>query len=114
MDRPNLIGNPSISNPSVQEWFNVKAFSIPAPDTFGSAGRNILRGPGLSTTDLSLRRSFILRGESRITSEVQAFNLFNRANFNQPDNFADQPLTFGKIFSAKDPRQIQFSLRLAF
>ena len=108
MDRPNLIGNPSISNPSVQEWFNVKAFSIPAPDTFGSAGRNILRGPGLSTTDLSLRRSFILRGESRITSEVHA------ARFFFVMLSTDQPLTFGKIFSAKDPRQIQFSLRLAF
>jgi hypothetical protein len=37
-----------------------------------------------------------------------------RANFNLPNAFADQPLTFGKIFSAKAPRQIQFALRLAF
>ena len=49
-----------------------------------------------------------------LTAEAQSFNTLNRANFNLPDAFADQPLTFGKIFSAKDPKQIQFALRLAF
>jgi hypothetical protein len=114
IDRPNITGNPTLPNPSVQEWFNVRDFSIPPQYTFGNAGRNILWGPGVSTTDVSLRRTFIMRAESRLTGEVQAFNAFNRANFSQPDAFADQPLTFGKIFSAKDPRQIQFSLRFAF
>jgi hypothetical protein len=31
-----------------------------------------------------------------------------------PDSIVDQTLTFGKIFSAKDPRQIQFVLRASF
>ena len=114
IDRPNVVGNPSISNPSPQEWFNVNAFAIPAQYTWGNAGRNILRGPGLFTMDLSLRRTFALRERLRMTVEAQSFNTLNRANFNQPDAFADQPLTFGKIFSAKPPRQIQFALRFAF
>jgi len=113
-DRPNVVGNPALSNPSRQEWFDVNAFAIPPQYTFGNAGRNILWGPGLSSTDVSLRRTFIMRAESRLTGEIQAFNAFNRVNFNQPDAFADQPLTFGKIFSAKDPRQVQFALRFAF
>jgi len=50
----------------------------------------------------------------KVTAEAQSFNLLNRANFNQPDALADQPLTFGKIFSANAPRQIQFTLRVAF
>ena len=112
--RPNVLFNPALSNPTPQEWFNTAAFAIPAQYTFGNAGRNILRGPGLATVDFSLRRAFALRERMTLTTEAQSFNMFNRANFNLPDAFADQPLTFGKIFSAKDPRQIQFALRLAF
>ena len=113
-DRPNVVGNPSLANPSPQEWFNVNAFAIPAQYSWGNAGRNILRGPGLATADFSLRRNFLLREGLRLVAEGQAFNALNRANFNQPDAIVDQPLTFGKIFSAKDPRQVQFVLRLSF
>jgi hypothetical protein len=112
--RPNVLFNPALSNPTPQEWFNTAAFAIPAQYTFGDAGRNILRGPGLATVDFSLRRAFALREGMSLTAEAQSFNMLNRTNFNLPDAFADQPLTFGKIFSAKDPRQIQFALRLAF
>ncbi|MGB6946977.1 MAG: TonB-dependent receptor [Bryobacteraceae bacterium] len=114
IDRPNVLFNPTLSNPTPQEWFNTAAFQIPAQYTWGDAGRNILRGPGLATVDLSLRRHFVLREGINLTAEAQSFNLLNRANFNLPDAFADQPLTFGKIFSAQPPRQIQFALRLAF
>jgi hypothetical protein len=114
VDRPNVLFNATLSNATPQEWFNVSAFQIPAQYTWGDAGRNILRGPGLATVDLSLRRTFSLRERKTLTAEAQAFNTLNRANFNLPDAFADQPLTFGKIFSAKDPRQIQFALRLSF
>ena len=114
IDRPNVLHNPTLPNPTRAEWFDVNAFAIPAPFTWGNAGRDILRGPGLFTTDLSLRRVFALRERLKLTAEAQSFNLFNRTNFNQPDAFADQPLTFGQIFSAKPPRQIQFALRLAF
>jgi hypothetical protein len=112
--RPNVLFNPALSNPTPREWFNTAAFAIPAPYTFGDAGRNILRGPNLATVDFSLRRAFALRERMTLTMEAQSFNMFNRANFNLPDAFADQPLTFGRIFSAKDPRQIQFALRLSF
>jgi len=114
IDRPNVLSNPALSNPTPRQWFNVSAFAVPPPYTWGNAGRNILRGPGLATADLSLRRTFALGERMHLTAEAQSFNTLNRANFNLPDAFADQPLTFGKIFSAKDPRQIQFALRLAF
>jgi hypothetical protein len=112
--RPNILFNPVLSNPTPQAWFNTTAFAIPAQYTFGTAGRNILRGPGLATVDFALRRAFALGERTTLTAEAQSFNMLNRANFNLPDALADQPLTFGKIFSAKDPRQIQFSLRATF
>ena len=113
-DRPNVLFNPALANRSAQEWFNTSAFAIPAKYTWGDAGRNILRGPGLSTVDLSLRRKFAIREGLQLTAEAQSFNLLNRTNFNQPDAIVDQTLTFGKIFSAKPPRQLQFVLRLSF
>jgi hypothetical protein len=113
-DRPNVLHNPALANPSVQEWFDTTAFAIPPQYTWGDAGRNILRGPGLATVDFSLRRSFLLSEGVKLAAEAQSFNMLNRANFNQPDAIVDQTLTFGKIFSAKDPRQIQFVLRLSF
>jgi hypothetical protein len=114
VDRPNVVGSPALANPSPLEWFNVNAFAIPPAYTWGNAGRNILRGPGLFTADFSLRRRFALGEKLHLVGEVQAFNSLNRANFNLPENFADQPATFGKILSAKDPRQIQMALRVQF
>jgi len=61
-----------------------------------------------------LFRSFHLAERLTFACEAEAFNLFNRVNFDLPQNFADAPNTFGKIFSAKAPRQIQIALRLSF
>ncbi len=113
-DRPNVVGNPSLPNPSANLWFNTAAFAIPAPYTFGSAGRNILRGPGLATMDVSLSRRFRLAERASAVLGVQAFNLLNRENLNLPELYADDPANFGKIFSAKAPRQVQMALRFSF
>ncbi|MBV9669567.1 MAG: TonB-dependent receptor, partial [Acidobacteriales bacterium] len=64
---PNVVGNPSIPNQSINEWFNTcyvgggcsnPAFAIPAPGTFGNSGRNTFRGPGLTDVDFSLGKNF--------------------------------------------------------
>ena len=113
-DRPNVVGSPSLAHPSPAEWFNTAAFAVPPPYTFGNAGRNIIRGPGLFTADVAVVREIRLRERESISLEGQFFNMLNRANFNLPDLYADQPGTFGRIFSAKDPRQIQFAARFRF
>jgi hypothetical protein len=109
-----LLHNPLLSNPTPNEWFDTSAFAIAPPDTFGNAGRNILRGPSFTSFDLSLFRSFYLTERFRLSLEAQAFNLFNNVNFDLPQNFADNPTTFGKVFSSKAPRQIQLALRFSF
>jgi hypothetical protein len=113
-DRPNVVGNWRLANPSAQEWFNTAAFAIPAQYTFGNAGRNILVGPGLFTVDTSLSRRFQIGERNAIVLEAQAYNALNRVNFQMPQNFVDVPSTFGRIFSANPPRQIQFALRYSF
>jgi hypothetical protein len=106
--------NPALDRRSPDEWFNTSAFSVPDPFTFGSAGRNIVRGPGFFTVDVSVARRFRLAERASITFLGQAFNLMNRANFNLPERYADDPANFGRIYSSKAPRQVQFALRLAF
>jgi hypothetical protein len=113
-DRPNVVGDPSLEHRSPQEWFNTSAFAVPPRNAFGNAGRNILRGPAYFTVDLALARTFPLREWGVFRLEAQAFNLLNRANFDLPERYADEPATFGRINSAKAPRQIQFALRFSF
>ncbi len=67
VDRPNVLFNPSLANPTPQEWFNTAAFAIPAQYTWGNAGRNILRGPGLATVDFSVKRNFTLHEGMKLT-----------------------------------------------
>jgi hypothetical protein len=113
-DRPNLLRNPRLSIRTPERWFDVEAFAIPEPYTFGNSGRNILRGPGFATFDVSLMRQMSLSEQLRLTLETQVFNVFNRTNFDIPELYVDDPGTFGRILSAKAPRQMQFAVRLSF
>jgi hypothetical protein len=104
-----LLHDPKVSNPTNDRWFDTSAFAIAPPYQFGNAGRNILRGPGFASFDLSLARTFAVKDKATVQFEAQAFNLFNRVNFDLPELYADEPDT-----SAKSPRQVQFTLRLSF
>lgn len=112
-DRPNLVGNAELSNPTTDRWFNTAAFAFPAPGTFGNAGRNILDGPGFESVNMSLVKNTAITESVKLQFRAEAFNLFNHPNFNLPDNFLGSP-TFGRITSARDPRHIQFGLKLLF
>jgi hypothetical protein len=112
-DRPNVVGNPDVSNSNTLQWFNTAAFAFPAPGTFGNAGRNILEGPGFHNVNASLVKNTALTERVNLQFRAEAFNLFNHPNFNLPDNFLGSP-TFGRITSARDPRHIQFGLKLLF
>ncbi|MBN2243034.1 MAG: TonB-dependent receptor, partial [Acidobacteria bacterium] len=114
LDRPNVIGSFGLSDPTPERWFDAGAFEIPAPFTFGNAGRNIIRGPGYASVDVSLSRRIAVSEKVDMKLEAQAFNLLNRTNFDLPELNADDPGTFGRILSAKAARQIQFALRLSF
>jgi len=112
-DRPNVVGNPELSNSTTSQWFNTSAFAFPAPGSFGNAGRNILNGPGFQNVNVSLMKNTALSERLNLQFRAEAFNLFNHPNFNLPDNFLGSP-TFGRITSARDPRHIQFGLKLLF
>ncbi|HEX8000924.1 MAG TPA: TonB-dependent receptor [Pyrinomonadaceae bacterium] len=112
-DRPNIVGNPVLQNPTTGQWFNTAAFAFPARGTFGNAGRNILEGPGYQNVNASLIKNTALSERFNLQLRAELFNLFNHPNFNLPDNFLGSP-TFGRITSAREPRHIQFGVKLLF
>ena len=112
-DRPNLVGNPELSDPTPDRWFNTNAFAFSAPGTFGNAGRNILDGPGYQSFNMALVKNTHFTETVNLQFRAEAFNFFNHPNFNLPDNFLGSP-SFGRISSARDPRHIQFGLKLLF
>ncbi len=112
-DRPNVIGNPNLSNPTAAEWFNTSAFAMSPYGTFGNEGRNIVTGPGLETIDFSIIKNTRLAERLNMQFRSEFFNLLNHANFNLPDNFVGSP-TFGQVTSAQPARRIQFGLKFLF
>jgi hypothetical protein len=110
---PNLTGDPQGAE-TVEQWYNPAAFTQVASGMFGNAGRNILRGPGWVTFDMSVQRRLNLTNRVNATLRLDAFNVFNRANFGLPDtNIASA--TAGVISTlAGDPRVMQLSVRLGF
>jgi hypothetical protein len=114
LDRPNALHSPRIDGGSANGWIDTSAFAVAPRYRFGNAGRNIVTGPGLVNVDLSLVRTFRIRERVTLSAHAEAFNLFNTTQLNEPERYADEPSTFGKIFSAKAPRQIQFALRIRF
>ena len=112
-DRPNVVGDPRLDQRSPERWFNTSAFVFPRPGTFGNVGRNTLDGPGYENVNMSLLKNTSLSERFNLQLRAEFFNLFNHPNFNLPDNFLGSP-TFGRINSARDPRHVQFAVKLLF
>ncbi len=84
---------------------------------FGNSGRSILRGPGQTNFDMSLRKNFKVgagdKGNVEFRSEF--FNIFNHTNFSGPGTARTTPASFGVISSTSgSPRIIQFALKYLF
>jgi hypothetical protein len=117
--RPDLTGvSIYTSGANRTQYLNAAAFSIPSyTQPFGSAGRNIARGPLFEQLDLGLHKNFALWSESsRIEFRAEAFNLMNRTNFNVNSGFGTTFGSggFGAFTQTFQPRQVQMALKLVF
>ena len=111
--RPDLVGNPAISNPGPNLWFNPAAFAAPGPYLFGNSGIGILAGPSSSVANLSLDKRFTLGEKRYLQFRWEAFNAFNHANYGAPNTTIGQGTT-GEIFSAGPAREMQLGLKVVF
>jgi hypothetical protein len=118
-DRANIVGDPVLDSGRPREeliegWFDVTAFAQPAIGTDGTAGRNIVEGPGFRNVDLGLFRDIALGGRFMLQLRGEATNVFNIVNLSNPGTGLNAPATFGKIRSARDMRRVQLGARLTF
>jgi hypothetical protein len=113
-ERPNLIGNPAVSNPGPAEWINPAAFSVPSAFTFGNLGRNTFRGDPLRNVDFSLFRNFPISENRRLQFRLDAFNLSNTPTWATPNHVLNAA-NFGRITTTQSTaRELQLSLKLYF
>ncbi len=110
-NRLNVVGDPNRNVPAGLAY-NPSAFTLPAPGTFGTSGRNIVRGDGYRSADLSLFRNFTLRESLKLQLRAEASNALNQVNFQGP--VTNQSTTPGAFVAAAPPRTIQLGARLSF
>jgi hypothetical protein len=117
-NRPNIVPGQSVVLPRSQRtadhFFNTDAFTAPAPFTFGNAGRDTIPGPGNNIFDFALQRGFRVREGHAIQFRAETFNTFNHPNWGVPGPYPDFGPFFGKIFTAGEPRRMQFAVRYDF
>jgi hypothetical protein len=111
--RPNLIGNPTPSHRTVQEWVDPTAFGIPQ-FAFGNVGRNSFRSASTFETDFTMSKVVPIWESMNVEFRAEAYNVFNMMNYGTPNPDLSTP-SFAQVTSlSTTPRQMQFSLRLNF
>jgi hypothetical protein len=138
-DRATYIGGPLIgpgacaaakATQNCVDFLNVAAFApntVPNPSspgktipnpaligTFGNMGKNSLHGPGFYDWNMGLFKNFLFTERWRLQFRAEIFNVFNRANFNNPNTSLNNLTNFGTITGANDPRIGQLALKLLF
>jgi trimeric autotransporter adhesin len=112
--RPDQVsGQPiDLDHRSIQEWFNTAAFTAPA-GVFGTAGRNIITGPGTVAMDMSLSKNIQIKEMQGMELRFSAANVFNTVHFTSIDATFGSP-TFGQVVGAGSMRKAQLSARYRF
>ena len=113
---------PGVTVAGTRQWLNPDAFvSVVDPTTggctggnsvtncqFGDAGRNTVRGPHFTDSDIYLTKSFPLKSGVSLRIDAQFFNAFNHPNFALPSNVEAGvpgyvPARFGTLESTISP-----------
>ncbi|MBI1792295.1 MAG: TonB-dependent receptor [Acidobacteria bacterium] len=129
--RPDVVGDPHLSNPTRRLWFNPAAFqrvtcqimNRPELCHLGSNGYNSLRGPGERRVDFSMYKNFVVTERVQLQFRWEAFNATNTPWFNNPGGISFSNANIitpngtrdGEIRSLRNPmRRMQFGLKLFF
>jgi hypothetical protein len=82
--RPDLVAgvDPFINDGGLL-FLNPAAFATPLPGTFGNLQRNSLHGPNFNQVDMVISKHF--GGARNFEFRTEVFNLFNSANFSNPN-----------------------------
>ncbi|MGB6544478.1 MAG: carboxypeptidase regulatory-like domain-containing protein [Candidatus Acidiferrales bacterium] len=97
-------------------YFNTSLFTENALGTPGTASRRFFYGPGMDNYDMALLKNLRLTESKSLQFRVEAFNIFNHAQFFGPQavdgNIGSS--TFGQVISAAPPRLVQLGAKFLF
>ncbi|HXZ78389.1 MAG TPA: carboxypeptidase-like regulatory domain-containing protein [Terriglobales bacterium] len=119
LQRPDCVANGNLSQPTVNEYFNINAFNpVPAGAT-GNCRVGSLVGAGTVAIAGGLSKTFAIGEKARIKFESTFTNLPNHLNYAAPSTDVSSPATFGKITSVQTAenagnRTGQLALRVEF
>jgi len=82
--------------------------------TLGNAKRTICCGPHISQSDFAILKTIPISENTHVDFRAEFFNIFNHTQFFNPDGNTSDGTQFGQITQVKDPRLVQFALKLFF
>ena len=103
---------------TITRFFDTTVFARPAKGSYGNAPKDVVRGPGVNSWDLSLFKNFPLNDKARFQFRWELYNAFNHAQFQGMDTAArfdpagnQVKSRFGALTSTGPGRVMQGSLR---
>jgi len=112
--RADVTGAPiSLADPSIFNFFNTTAFSVPFGGAYGDAGRNLIVGPAGHQLNGTLVRDIRLNGNRVVTLQINAANILNTVQWQTIDTDINSP-TFGHVLSVKPMRAATVTARFRF
>jgi hypothetical protein len=94
-------------------YANPAAFAPPAPGTWGTAGRNSIRGPAQFSLNGGVSKNFQLMTNRQLTWQIQVTNLLNQVTYSTIDTSVGSP-QFGLPLAANGMRRINTSVAMSF
>jgi hypothetical protein len=120
IDEPDYSGGPLHLNRNPRKnggtYFDANQFGMNALGTTGTAKRRFFHGPGAENFDMALAKNVALGDAKSLTFRIEAFNVFNHAQFTGP-SAVDGNLgsgTFGNVIGAAPARVMQAAARFSF
>ena len=99
-------------------YFNAGVFTQNQLGEPGTSKRRFFDGPGSENFDTAVQKRVAFTESRVLLFRVEAFNVFNHAQFDGPatvdGNFSNLGLTFGKVVSASAPRIMQAAAKFSF
>jgi hypothetical protein len=107
VERPDRLcdGKTDASGPD-DVWIDASCFAHAPVGQFGTAGHNILSGPGFWNLDLALSKNLYLDDKRYLTFRIEAFNALNHPNWGPPNSDIADPTSFGRISNTFSPSRI--------
>ncbi|HTC92592.1 MAG TPA: TonB-dependent receptor [Terriglobales bacterium] len=96
-------------------FFDPTSFSSAVASGYGTAARNLLRGPGRANMDLSLTKTTPIYGDRvNLKFSVDAFNIFNHTEFSNVATNAAVSAQLGQVTDTYSPRILQLGAHINF